>query len=273
LGDDLDPEIAAHYASGYEADRLTEGRGRLEFVRTWDVIHRFLKPPPGVIVDVGGGAGAYALPLANEGYEVHLFDAMAAHIDEARRRTSGEGQARLASAEVADARSLPFTERADAVLLFGPMYHLVGRSDRLAALAETHRIMGPGGILFAAAISFAASTMDGLTYGLLEEDGFESIVERDVKEGQHRNPENHPFFFTTAFFHRPDELEAEIREAGFDVETVIAIEGPAQMLTNLGERLDDPVRTRLLLDAIQRIESEPSLLGATGHLVAVARSS
>ena len=271
MGNELPPEIGAHYADGYEADRLSSGRGRLEFLRTWDIIHRFLAPPPGVIVDIGGGAGAYALPLANEGYEVHLFDALPNHVEEARRRMARESQSPLATAEVADARDLPFDGPVDAALLFGPMYHLTERGDRLAALGEARRTLRAGGLLFVAAISFAASTLDGLTFALLEEEGFEAIVERDLRDGQHRNPDAHPFFFTTSFFHRPEELRSEIGEAGFDLETVVAVEGPAQLLTDIDERLKDPRRTRLLLDALRRIESEPTLLGATGHLVAVAR--
>ena len=34
--------------------------------------------------------------------------------------------------------------------------------------------------------------------------------------------------------------------------------------------LDDPDRRRLVLDAARRVEEEPALLGASGHLVTVA---
>ena len=68
----------------------------------------------------------------------------------------------------------------DAVLLLGPLYHLTERADRVRALAEGRRVLRPGGVLAAAAISRYASAVDGLFRGHLREPGFEAIVERDL---------------------------------------------------------------------------------------------
>ena len=57
------------------------------------------------------------------------------------------------TAEVEDARRLTQADASvDAVLLLGPLYHLVGRAERIAALAEARRVLRPGGVLLAAAI-------------------------------------------------------------------------------------------------------------------------
>jgi hypothetical protein len=125
--------------------------------------------------------------------------------------------------------------------------------------------------MLAAAISAFASTYDGLTRGFLGEPGFEEIVERDVREGQHRNPPGRPDWFTTAFFHRPEELLDEVQEAGFALDALLAVEGPGSALADVNEWLDDPERQELLLRATRRVETEPSVLGASAHLLAVAR--
>ena len=108
------------------------------------------------------------------------------------------------------------------MLLLGPLYHLTSRFERVRALREAFRVLRRGGVVVAAAISRFASTYDGLFSGHLEEPEFEAIVERDVEEGQHRNPSGRPEWFTTAYFHLPDELRAECHRAGFVVEALVA---------------------------------------------------
>jgi 2-polyprenyl-3-methyl-5-hydroxy-6-metoxy-1,4-benzoquinol methylase len=98
----LDPEIAGHYASVSEQRRL--GPWSLERVRTWELLGRHLPPPPAVVLDVGGAAGVYALPLAARGYQVHLVDPMARHVEQARLASRQQPATPLASAAVGDAR-------------------------------------------------------------------------------------------------------------------------------------------------------------------------
>jgi ubiquinone/menaquinone biosynthesis C-methylase UbiE len=272
----LDAEILAHYQEeGVERDRLLGGgAGRLEYLRTRELLARYLPPPPATVLDVGGGAGVYALPLAREGYSVHLIDAVPLHVDQAKEESALQQDSPLASAQVGDARRLVWDDKSvDAVLLLGPLYHLTSRHDRLQALKEAYRVVRPGGVVVAAAISRFASTYDGLLRGFLEDARFQDIVERDVREGQHRNPTGRPGWFTTAYFHFPEELRNEATEAGLSVEALVGIEGPAWILPDLDSWLEDPQRRSRLLETIRRVETEPSLLGASAHLLVVGHRS
>jgi hypothetical protein len=96
-------------------------------------------------------------------------------------------------------------------------------------------------------------------------------VERDLTDGQHRNDTGIPEFFTTAFFHLPGELEDEVREAGFAVSGVFAVEGPGASVPDFAGRWADPRSRTRLLDLVRRVEREPALLGASPHLLAVGR--
>jgi 2-polyprenyl-3-methyl-5-hydroxy-6-metoxy-1,4-benzoquinol methylase len=269
----LSPEAAEHYATGYEATRLFGSpQGELERLRSQEIISRSLPKPPARVIDVGGAGGVYSLWLLDQGYEVVLIDAMPEHVELAERTLGEHANRHLASARLGDARNLAeAADSADAVLLMGPLYHLTDRGDRVQSLREAKRVLKPDGVLFAAAISRFASLLDGLTRNLVDDPAFQPILEADLKSGQHRNPTNRPDYFTTAFFHHPDELTAEVAEAGFRVEALIAVEGPAWILPNLAERMADAAKRRQLLDLLRKVETDPALLGMSAHLLAVAR--
>src|ERR1041384_6219726 len=99
------PEILDYYRDGKEEYRLTNSVGRLGRIRTWEILERVLPSPPSSILDVGGGAGVYALPLADRGYRVHLIDPIPSHIERARV-LSQQSNAPLDGATIGDARSL-----------------------------------------------------------------------------------------------------------------------------------------------------------------------
>jgi ubiquinone/menaquinone biosynthesis C-methylase UbiE len=265
-------EVAAFYARGLERDRLAAGPGALEFVRTQALLERYLPAPPAVVADVGGGPGRYAVWLAERGYRVHLVDPVALHVEQARAAAKGWPGAMLASAEVGDARALRLPDAsADAVLLLGPLYHLPERAERLQALAEARRVCRRGGVIIAAAISRFASTLDGLRGGYLEDPAFAALAAGDRQDGRHRNPTGDPAYFTTAYFHRPEDLAAECSAADLAHEATLAVEGAAWLLPDLDARLADQRRREVLLTALAALEAEPALLGVSAHLLVVAR--
>lgn len=265
-------DIKEHYGTGYEDLRLSTGNGKLELERTRELMARFLPPAPAVVLDVGGGPGVYAYGLAGRGYEVHLLDLVPLHIELARSKPASESGRSLAAAVVGDARSLPWPDGfADAALLLGPLYHLTDRVDRLAALREVRRVLKPGGVVLAAGISRFASALDGIREGYLADPDFAAIVERDLADGQHRNPTGRAEYFMDTFFHHPDELREELGQAGFEVSGVFGVEGPGWLTPDFDAWWDDPVRRERLLGLARRLESEPALAGISAHLLAAAR--
>ncbi|MCT9076601.1 class I SAM-dependent methyltransferase [Streptomyces fulvoviolaceus] len=258
-------EILAYYAQGKEDARLREGgapAGRLEFWRTQDVLRRLLPAAPARVLDSGGGSGVHAEWLARDGYEVELVDPVPLHVEQAARIPG-------VRARSGDARSLPADDSAyDVVLLLGPLYHLPERADRVRALGEAYRVVRPGGLVVAATINRFAGLHD-----VLREERYFDPAQRARTDavGHHGRHGTEGGLFTTAYFAQPDEPPAEFTDAGLAVEGQYGLEGVAWLMGGVEDWLDDPERREAVLAASRRIESEPTLLGASGHLLTSGR--
>lgn len=262
----ISPEVAAHYDEGAEQTRLCTGSGLLELLRTQDVLRRHLPHAPAKVLDVGGGPGAHAEWLAADGHRVHLVDPVPLHVQQA-------GSLFGVRATLGDARALGAPDDAyDVVLLCGPLYHLPSAADRLLAWREAARVVRPGGLVAAAVITRYASLLDGVRRPFAFDERYRAVVARAVDTGEHRPPPD-TTWFTTAYFHRPDEPAAEARAAGLDVLSTVAVEGPACMLSerDLEASLADDTRRDYLMWALRRTEDDPTVLGASSHLLTLAR--
>ena len=264
---ELAPEVEHFYSQVIdEGTRLSSSAdGRLEMLRTQELLRRFLPPAPARILDVGGGTGVHARWLVDDGYDVDLIDPIPRHIEQART---------VCSAELGDARSLPAKNAAyDAVHLLGPLYHLPSRSDRLRALAEAARVVRSGGLVAAAGINRYASLFEHAALAHLHGERMQGSIAKILATATHDGRGG----FTVAYFHRAEELAEELRESGLvDVE-VFGVEGPAWSMLKAVERYSGAMPTddlfQSVLTAARLAESYAEMLAASSHLLAVGWSA
>ena len=266
--------IIEHYNRVNEGDRLNEFVGKLEYARTLDLLDRFLPKPPSVILDVGGATGVYSFWLAEKGYTVHLIDPVLKHIEQARYRLHTLPGSLDVNCRVGDGRDLDVPDQfADVILSFGPLYHLTEKQDRIASLKEAHRALKPGGMVLAVVVSRFASLFDGFFHGYIDDPAFVEIVRNDLEYGQHRNPTDNPIYWTDAYFHHPDELTLEFKEAGFVTYETLAIDGFGCFLHDFDERWNDPGRRSQLLHFMRKTETDPTIIGLSAHIMGIGRKN
>ncbi|GAA1332697.1 class I SAM-dependent methyltransferase [Saccharothrix algeriensis] len=254
-------DLVRHYADGAESTRLARTpHGRLEFLRTQEILRRFLTAPA-TVLDVGGGTGVHAEWLARDGHAVHLVDVVPAHVDAAAVLPG-------VTALLGDARRLPVADGSvDAVLVLGPLYHLTDPADRARALAEARRVLRPGGVLAAAGISRYLSVVEAGANGALDADLVPS-VEAVVATGRYDGHVG----FTAAHWHTADELRAEVRAAGLADVEVYGVEGPGWAALDAAGADEFPRLVPAALRCARLVERDPLLVNASAHFLALGRA-
>jgi SAM-dependent methyltransferase len=260
-------EIVDYYSAYDEEGRLGD-ENSIEFLRSADIIARTLPAHRNEILDVGGAAGRYSFWLAGLGHEVTLIDMTPKHISQAAL-TNESSVHRLKAIALGNACELPFGDATfDAVLLMGPLYHITDRPLRVVAIREALRVLRSGGVLFLAYISRFASMVDGFKFDLVLDEAFRNILDVDLENGKHLNNSGNPKYFTTAYFHHPDDIAGEIADAGAAMDKMYAVEGFANCIPNVAEKMKDGEYRSYLFDKLKATEEDKSIIGISSHLMA-----
>jgi ubiquinone/menaquinone biosynthesis C-methylase UbiE len=273
--------VESYYDTNSQLEWEREDRHPTEFAVTRRALAEYLPPPPARLLDCGGGPGRYAIPLACQGYAVTLFDLSNGNLALARQKAEQAG-AELCGFVQGSALDLGrFADGSfDAVLLLGPLYHLVRAEDRRLALSEALRVLRPGGCLLASFITIFAPFRDAIAKGYTQQYSADPAQTRELLETHIIRP-GETGGFTDAWFAHPAEViplmeaagQQEVASgqqevAGLRTLALLGVEGLAagheQHLRAL-----DPAGFEFWADLNYRFSREPSLLGAADHLLYV----
>lgn len=264
--------VEAHYDRNAEREWERLDRHRTEFAVTCRVLAEFMPPPPGRVLDIGGGPGRYALLLTRLGYRVTLLDISKRSLDLALEKATGLG-IYLPPPIHGDATSLPdaslglaknFTDLYDVVLLMGPLYHLLTLEERTAAVREAWRVLRPGGIIFAAFITRFAPLRDIAIHSPVwirdHPDRYLVLIESGL------NPANDTSTFPDSYFAHPEEIVPFMASCDFEF---LALQGCEGLIAGHEEAVNslEGALWDSWVDLNYTMGREPTLRGASDHLL------
>ncbi|HOK54304.1 MAG TPA: methyltransferase domain-containing protein [Armatimonadota bacterium] len=243
---------------------------RVEYGITLRALEEYLPVLPASVVDVGGACGRYAIELARRGYLTTIVDLSSRCLDMARKQASMAG-VELAGYIHTDARELSGfnDESTDAVLIMGPLYHLLDHQDRLKAVQEAWRILKPGGLVFASFICKHSvvqwAAVDNPEYIR----DYSQELDNILKTGVHRR-EDGSTGFIDAWFAHPTEIPTLMAEAGFEQIDMLACE---PLVNEIESRINEtePELHKVWINLLYQIAKDPTIHGAAGHLLYVGR--
>ncbi len=259
-------ELELYYNKFNEEKRLDSRHGQVEFITSMKYIHKYLdqmeleKPKSEIkILDVGAATGRYSVPLAEEGYDVTAVELVKHNL--ARLKAKGSN----VKAYQGNAMKLKrFEDNSfDAVLVFGPMYHLHDKEEKQKALSEAKRVTRPGGVIF---VAYIMNEYSVITY---------AIKEKHIKEGVEMGMLDENFHCTKTAndlysFVRTEDIEALNETVGLERIQIVAADGPANYIRPYLNALDEEEFQYFIEYHLSTCE-RGDLLGASGHLVDILK--
>lgn len=267
MRDDLS-DIAAFYDQGVEEEDARLEQHQLEYDLTWRYLTRYL-PPTGSILEIGAGTGRYTLELCRRGYAVTAVDLSAALLERCRQRLTVErlhGQAQFMVADARNLQAVP-TSDFDAVLLMGPLYHLVFEEDRREALRQAIARLRSGGLLFSTHLSRL-----GILGDLLHR--MPAWIEREAEVrallALGRRPDDQPRGGFRGYMARVSEIRPLHEALGLQTIVLAGVEPAISADDESYNRLQEPQRERWL-DLLLEVSADETTIAASRHLLYIGQ--
>lgn len=261
-------DIGAFYDNNPQAEHLRLEQHQLEYDLTWRYFDEYL-PAQGRILEIGAATGRYTLELARRGYTVTAVDLSPELLKICEQRVMEAGVNDRVTFLVADARDLSGVSSADydVVLLMGPLYHLIAESDRKAALQQAYDRLRVGGIFMSAMLS-----RFGVMGDLLRNKPawIENPADAQSMLAHGKRPDAAPRGGFRAYSAIPAEVVPLHEGIGFETLTLAGVEPAIGSDEDIYNRLQGNQR-ELWLDMLYTMSAEPSIIGASRHLLYVGK--
>ena len=265
--DDL-TDIREFYNAAWDAEANRLERHQLEADITWRYLNLYL-PPRCRLLEIGFGTGYYTFPLAKRGHQITAIDLADEYVTRCKAKAEELGLSNQINFRTGDARKLDGILRGEfeAVLLMGPLYHLLLETDRTATLRSAYACLKPGGIIFSALIS-----RFGILGDLIKDNPSwienQEAVWSHIEQG-HRPP-NAPKGGFRGYFVRLEEIAPMHERVGFHTLKIAGVE-PAISANDESYNTLEGKQRDLWLDLLFEISAEQSMVASSRHILYIGQ--
>ena len=265
--DDL-TDIRKMYNTGWDTEANRLERHQLEADITWRYLNQYL-PAQSRLLEVGFGTGFYTFPLARRGYQITAVDLANEYVTRCKARAEELDLSDQIDFRTGDARKLGGIPRGkfEAVLLMGPLYHLLLETDRAAALRSAYECLKPGGVILSAMLSRFGVLGDLIKTNPSWIENQEEVWSL-ARHGQ--RSAGAPKGGFRGYFVRLDEIAPMHETVGFRTLKIAGVE-PVISADDESYNTLEGMQRDLWLDLLFEVSAEQSMVASSRHILYVGQ--
>lgn len=263
-------KIETYYNKFNEEKRLDSRHGQVEYRVTMKYIHEALDSLKRElcvnnnadihILDVGAGTGRYSVPLSEEGYDVTAVELVKYNLGILKQKKSN------VKAYQGNALNIhkKFPENTfDLTLVFGPMYHLLNKEDKVKALLNAKRVTKKNGYIL---VAYTMNEYSFVVHAIQENKMAECFEAKLIDESFHTLTNEESLYD----YVRIEDIDSYNEAALLKREKIISPDGPVNYIRPFVNKLSEEDFERVV--AYQMATAERmDLIGAGAHTVDILR--
>lgn len=263
-------KLETYYNKFNEEKRLDSRHGQVEFRVTMKYIHEALenlKRELGTdsnadlhILDVGAGTGRYSVPLSEEGFDVTAVELVKYNLGILKQKKSS---VKALQGNALNIHKKFLENTFDLTLVFGPMYHLLNKEDKIKALLNAKRVTKPNGYIL---VAYTMNEYSFVVHAIQENKMAECFNEGLIDENFHTLTNEESLYD----YVRIEDIDSYNEAASLQREKIISPDGPVNYIRPFVNKLSEEDFERVV--AYQMATAERmDLIGAGAHTVDILR--
>lgn len=247
-------ELIKYYNKFNEEKRLDTKHGQVEFETSLKYINTYLKQMKNPsIIDIGAGSGRYSSKLADNGYQVTAVELIKHNV---RKIEALNKNIKVYQGNALNLKKLP-DESYDLTLLFGPMYHLISKQDKLKALNEAKRVTKKNGIIL---VAYCMNDYAVIMHGFKDNNIIECMNNKELDSNYHCLSKENDLYSMV----RLEDIDELNKLANLKRLKIIATDGPANYMRSTLNQMNDET-FKIFLDYHFKTCERMDMIGASSH--------
>ena len=252
--------LIKYYNKFNEEKRLTRRRGQVEYITTMKYIHNYLKNND-KIIEIGAGTGKYSIALADEGYDITAVELVKHNLKQIEKKSN---KVKTILGNAINLKQIK-DNTYDITLLFGPMYHLITKEEKIKALEEAKRITKKNGINM---IAYCMNDYAIIEHGFIDNNILNCIKNNEIDNNYHITPKETDLYSRLTI----KEIDELNKITNLERIKIIATDGAANYIRKSLNKMDEET-FNIFIDYHFKTCERLDLIGASTHTLDILNNS